>query len=122
MFRCFTRRVTQSRFPNTTVLAPYLSIRIFDYILALQCTATHLYTKSSLRSSLSVRHRIIHLDKQSLTPMLQVAIADSTTLLSCFSESSLFVVNFVVNFCTEFHLLFVVFNLSYFVKGSFPIR
>ena len=65
MFRCFTRKVTQSRFPNTTVLAPYLSIRIFDYILALQCTATHLYTKSSLRSSLSVRHRIIHIDKQS---------------------------------------------------------
>ena len=141
MFRCFTRRVTQSRFPNTTVLAPYLSIRIFDYILALQCTATHIYTISSIRSSLSVCSSQNGSYGQTIFDSQVAGLLSQVLQLYCLvflgpiyllhfsllgpSNNILYYLSCFVNLCTFLYRVpscyFVLFNLSCFVRGSFSI-
>ena len=113
-FRCFTRSVP-TRFPNTTVLAPYLSNRIFGYILALQCTTTYLYSKAGLRLAVPVLVRFsMKLDTHTQT-FLDSSVAGS------FCPFMLVIISllFCCKFCTKFPS--VVFNLICFVRGSFPI-
>ena len=137
MFRCFTRKVTQSRFPNTTVLAPYLSIRIFDFILTLQCTYTHIYTISSIRSSLSVCSSQNGSYGQTIFDSQVAGLLSQVLQLYClaFSLSTFHLTGSVqyylvllVLFCkfvsisVQSSILLFCSILSYIVRGSFSIR